>query len=138
MSHGRSGTLFYFLLALSFLSCERVCKMSSGETIVDSSSGGTGNQHEETLRKEMIKVQILQRLGLVEKPLIDNSHKLSKDLALALLSRTDNFHQSSDGDLSTSDVNNSTTTQTEDDNNFAKTSEIISFPDKGKDGSILN
>lgn len=79
----------------------------------------------------MIKVQILQRLGLEQKPHVDDAHKLSKDLALEILRRTDNLHQSGGGSTS-SDTNSTTIQTTEDDNNFAKTSEIISFPDKGK------
>jgi hypothetical protein len=63
---------------------------------------------------------------------VDQAHKLSKDLALEILKRTDNLHQSSSVVGSSTESNDVNSTQSEDDNNFAKTSDIISFPDKGK------
>ncbi|ODM95212.1 Inhibin beta chain [Orchesella cincta] len=130
-----------------------------GGAVVSSDSSVSG---EDSLRREFIKVQILQRLGLSEKPHVDMAHKISKDLVLETLRRTENlnYHDSSSSSSSSStatDVagagnnerhilshnhnhaNNSSsisTTSLLDEEtgvaNYAKTSEIISFPDKGK------
>jgi len=82
-------------------------------------------KEEEKVRREIVKVQILQRLGLSEKPRVNTSHKISKDLVLETLQRTETWTSAvPDGIGSTADGD-------DDANNYAKTSQIISFPDKG-------
>lgn len=124
---------------------------------------------EDTLRREFIKVQILQRLGLSEKPHVDMAHKISKVLVLETLRRTENLNNHHhDSTLSTSSsstsasdaastpadttyhnerhvpsysyANNNTIVVDEETGvaNYAKTSEIISFPDKGKSAIKVN
>lgn len=134
MSHGHFNkvTLLTFLLSLNFLSCERVS--SSGMNANDKEIYATTPPPEygESIRKEIIKVQILQRLGLTEKPRVNNSHKLSKDLALEILKRTDSSGGGGNGLSNTVHANSTQANVVEEDSNFAKTSEIISFPEKGK------
>lgn len=148
MFHGHycKVTLLYFVL--SFFLCERisVCGTGVGESRAgeyapsqysrsprSTNSQTTPNtvEHEESLRKEIIKVQILQRLGLSEKPQVDIAHKISKDLVLETLRRTENLDQNTPP----ASHSNSTSSSSGDDeaiSNYAKTSEIIAFPDKGK------
>lgn len=126
--------------------------LSAGEPSFSSSSSSTvlsNSALEDNLRKELIKVQILQRLGLTEKPQVDLAHKISRDLVLETLRRTETLdevegrdggpilttnrfqhhrrhnNQSRFGGSSSSDGDDGST-------NYAKTSEIISFPEKGK------
>lgn len=146
---------------------ERIRNHGGGNGLVSASSRGeppssntNANFSEDTLRRELIKVQILQRLGLNEKPHVDMAHKISKDLVLEALRRTENFNPQHHQDSSSSSSLNSITGSFNHNNasinlesvatsstaaglsnhadqetgvaNYAKTSEIISFPDKGK------
>jgi hypothetical protein len=89
-------------------------------------------QQEESLRKEMIKVQILQRLGLNEKPQVDLSKQISRDLVIETLRRTENFDQDDSSSFKLNPLNATLNHDEDTTNSYAKTSEIISFPDKGQ------
>lgn len=89
-------------------------------------------QQEESLRKEMIKVQILQRLGLNEKPKVDLSKQISRDLVIETLRRTENFDQDDSSSFNLNPLNATLNHDEDTTNSYAKTSEIISFPDKGQ------
>ncbi|CAL8138034.1 unnamed protein product [Orchesella dallaii] len=139
------------------------------DTLSSASSSSSSMSGEDSLRREFIKVQILQRLGLSEKPHVDMAHKISKDLVLETLRRTENLNypdspsssssssssisgdgagarnnnerhvlshsQSHANNSSISSSSSSTTSLLDEETgvaNYAKTSEIISFPDKGK------
>jgi len=74
-------------------------------------------------------------LGLSEKPHVDIAHKISKDLVLETLRRTENLDQNTPSDTGNSKQShhpNSTSGDDDSLSNYAKTSEIIAFPDKGK------
>src|SRR6185503_14180032 len=64
--------------------------ISASDSLITSQGTSSLEDH---LRKEMIKVQILQRLGLTEKPVVDQAHKISRDLVLETLRRTETLDE---------------------------------------------
>ena len=101
----------------------------------------------DTLRKELIKAQILQRLGLTHKPNLDLTHQISREVVLETLKRTQEVEAENESSLpgqfarsrhheeggqSGNDSQTSNNTQPNHQNHkYAKTSDILSFPDKG-------
>ena len=199
VSHGKTGrkckVAFLHVHVITFLSVGFLClslvvplitcTVDSENNSNSNSNGGvpgrpnsSSSNNEEGLRKELIKVQILQRLGLNDKPQVDLAHKISKDLVLEALRRTENFQEEEEGTVTSTGAATSTTRTTaatgsvndgegrrngkgrrgkskssaddsnnnSDAGNYAKTSEIIAFPDKGNifitlslyiDGSVM-
>jgi len=149
--HHMKVTLRHLLLVIIFLSCEKVAVIGerSGGSAIEGDAGDhreyvahhtsslnkqSSLQQEESLRKEMVKVQILQRLGLNEKPKLDLSKQISRDLVIETLRRTENYDQDDPGTSSfrsSSTLNSSHHGEDDSAGSYAKTSEIISFPDKG-------
>ncbi|CAG7829797.1 unnamed protein product [Allacma fusca] len=136
---------FLLLLLLSFLARIGCSGPSSSTTNVT-----VPNPNEDAIRRELVKVQILHRLGLNEKPQVDLAHKISKDLVLETLRRTEsfseNFHnfvtkpQNKHQNKSRHGGQSRPSSKDEgagEPGNYAKTSEIISFPDKGKRNNLL-
>jgi hypothetical protein len=89
------------------------------------------------LRKELVKARILSRLGLSTKPRLDLPHRISPELVLRTLQRTQELtanDPAAEGlpgqfpsltHLNRNRTENESTHQT-------PTSQIISFPEKGK------
>jgi len=139
MDPSSPSLLFRTLSALLVISIVFCRASSSALGVVPSTTTTTSKPPapfiQDSLRKEYIKAQILQRLGLSAKPVVDLSHKISRDLVLETLRRAEGLEWDSIVGGGSPAGNN--TGSEEAGSNYAKTSEIISFPDKGKESSSI-
>ena len=94
----------------------------------------------DALRKELVKATILQRLGLTEKPNLDPTHQISRAVVLDTLKRTEEVEGENQGSLpgqfrrvlNETDDNENVIPIGNHAHRYAKTSQIIAFPDRGK------
>lgn len=129
-SHGRVFLLY-------FLGLIGLTEATLNHSLLPTTNVISTPQHpylQHSLRKEFVKAQILQRLGLSQKPVVDLSHKISRDLVLETLRRAEGLDLENTVSIVGAEPANVTRAQTESygGRHYAKTAEIISFPDKGK------